>query len=323
MTDARPVSASAGKRNFLVRARELWELVRYADLSAQRAFRWAIVLSTLAATAEIGSLLLIQHAASALFVSSARSTIPFVQLALIGTMLTSAVLRLLGQRAVIKTQYAVATSLAILAFSRLQNQDYASYLETGASRAFAAFEELQIVCYHALVPLISGVISLGTGLLIVAVLTLLYPLLGLTILLVTIGGMMAASRFRKRPAAKDDVPELSRQRARLIYEARTAFRDICLTNGQARIAADFDDIERTFRGGLVQSVVAGQTARSEIEIAGLLVFLIAALIWPLLNADYRTLVPALGVLALGGLRLLPHLATIRSVPSARLAPMAR
>lgn len=305
-------STGADKQGFLGRARDLWGLASFADAPAKRAFRQAVGLNILAAGAEIGSLLLVQQAALSLVEGSNPTTIPMVQLALIGAMLGSALLRLVGQRAIIKTQFAVTTSLTIQAFTRLQNQDYSSYLNSGASRAFATFEELQQACYNALMPMISGIVSLATAALIVAVISGLYPLMGLAILVVTTIGLLIASRMRKRSGAFDMDPLITRQRARLMLESRTAFRDICLTNGQQRIVADFEQTERAFRARLAQTAMAGQTARSEIEIAGFSIFLIAALAWPLFDADTRSLVPALGVLALGGLRLLPHLAIIRS-----------
>jgi ABC-type bacteriocin/lantibiotic exporter with double-glycine peptidase domain len=315
MTGAPASTALAVANPLWRRALHLWELIGFAAGPAKRAFHRSIVLSIFAASAEIGSLFLIQRAAS--FVVSAPSTdgVPLVVPALLCTMMLSAWLRMIGQRSLVKTQYAISTSLSVLAFSRLQKQDYASYLETGASRAFAAFEELHIVCYNALVPFIGAVISLGTTVLIVAVLTLLYPLAGAAIVGAALLFLAMALRFRRMASLDDAVPELSRRRARLIYEARSAFRDICLVNGQERMIADFYEIERAFRGRLAQTVIAGQAARSEIELAGLALCLLAVLAFPLLGVESRALLPALSVLGLAGLRLLPHLAAMRSAAS--------
>lgn len=312
MTDSRPATASSVTRGYFARARDLWSLVRFADHSAQKAFSQAVAINTLAASVEIGSLLLVQQAASALVSAPQRGTVPIVPLVLIGTMLLSALLRLVGQRAIIRTQFAVATSLTTRAFSTLQHQDYSAYLEHGASRAFAVFEELQVVGYNAVMPFISGIISLATAILILGVISMLYPAIGVIIATLSAVALMIGVQMKSRPAGDDPVPELGRRRARLIVESRTAFRDICLTNGQTRMCADFEEIEREFRARLADTIIGSQTARSEIEIAGLSMFLIATLLWPLLDADAGELVPALGVLALGGLRLLPHLAIIRS-----------
>lgn len=303
-------------RNVWMRLFELWRLVGFADAAAKRALARAIAISALAASAEIGSLFLVQHAATLIFVKpvSGQGAPTGVLLALIATMMLSSLLRLLGQRSIVTAQYAIATSLGVLAFSRLQHQDYAAYLDSGASRAFAAFEELQIVCYNALVPMIAGVVSLATCALLLIVLTVLYPIAGLAVI-GTSGLMLAIALGVRRRGSDDPIPALGRQRARLVYEARTAFRDICLTNGQDRMIADFAKIERTFRGRLANTAMAGQTARSEIEIIGLAAALIAVLAFPLVATESRALIPALGVLAIAGFRLLPHLASIRAAAS--------
>lgn len=315
MTGAPASTALAVANPVWTRGLHLWELIGFAAGPAKRAFRRSIVLSIFAASAEIGSLFLIQRAASFVVSNPSTERVPLVVPALLCTMMLSAWVRMISQRSVVKTQYAISTSLSVLAFSRLQQQDYASYLEAGASRAFAAFEELQIVCYNALVPFISAVISLGTTVLIIAVLSYLYPLAAVAIVGGTLIFLALALRVRRRVPLDDAVPELSRRRARLIYEARSAFRDICLVNGQARMIADFDEIERAFRGRLAHTVIAGQAARSEIELAGLALCLLAVLGFPFLGVESHALLPALSVLGLAGLRLLPHLAVMRSAAS--------
>ena len=292
----------------------LWELIGFAEPQARAKLHRAMAVSTLAAAAEIASLLLVQRAAGSVINSPGQGAAITAFAMLMGAMLCSSLLRLLGQRMIIKAQYAVTASLTISSFARLQNQDYASYLDTGASRGFAAFEELQIVSYNALIPFIGGVTALGSCMMIMAMLTWLYPLAGSAILV--LGGLaVLAAMLRRGHEKQDPVPELGRKRARLIYEGRTAFRDICLTNGQRRIIDDFAQIELAFRASLARTVMAGQTARTEVELTGLLVGLLALMALPWIEADFTAIMPALGVFALAGLRLLPQLAAVRSAAS--------
>lgn len=304
---------AASRHGLIASLRDLTRLIGFARGTSRRRLVVAIALTALAALFDIASLALLQRAAFALLPSAGGAAnggvgamVPFLVAALAGS-----VLRLLAQRQTVVSQYAITETLAVEAFRLLQNQDYAEYIRGGASEGFATFDRLQLVCFNALAPFIAGAAALLTVLTLSVAIVALYPVAAMLVLVVPL--LLAVSTLRGGPSdSAEGLSNMARRRARLLSEARSAFRDVFLINGQDRMLQDFTALEHAFRRKQSEAILAAQSSRHGFEIAAL-IFALLALLWlPSVPANSRQLIPALGVLGLGALRLLPSLATLRS-----------
>lgn len=288
--------------------RSLWALIHHAGPQPVRALRTALILTGIASIGDIASLALLQRAISAMSGGGASDRTDVTLLAgFLAAALVATALRLLALRQRIIAEQQVARSLTIKAFQALQMQDYSTYLRAGASAGFAAFERLSMVLNQALAPFIAAIVSAISVVALTVAITWLYPVAG-ALLSIAIAAVVVEAAWRGGGRAAQLISDLSQTRSVLIYEARHAFRDIFLTNGQERLCADFAETETKFRSQLTSSASAAQSARHTIEIAGLAGAL-ALLLLANMAPGGGQLLPLLAVLALAALRLLPQIAT--------------
>ena len=293
--------------------RDLLRLLGHAHGACRRLLALAIAATALAAVADVASLALLQRAAIVLLPASGApsGSAAGALTAFLGAALAGSVIRYWAQRRTVLAQYAVVEALSVEAFALLQHQDYSEYLEHGASEGFAAFERLQMVSFNGLAPLIAGTAALLSATAMLAALIVLYPAAALLVAAIPAALVLSALLGRERGWATG-LSELIRRRARLVSEARQAFRDIFLINGQARVSADFAEIEGAARRRQAAMILSAQSSRHGFEVAVLALILVALLRFPPSTAENWRLLPALGVLALAALRVLPQLATLRS-----------
>jgi ABC-type multidrug transport system fused ATPase/permease subunit len=289
--------------------RSLWALIDHAGPRPVRALRIALILTGIASIGDIASLALLQRAISAMSGAGAADKTDGALLAgFLGAALIATVLRLLALRQRIVAEQQVARGLTVRAFQALQMQDYSTYLRNGASAGFAAFERLSLIINQALAPFIAAIVSAISVVALTGAIAWLYPLAG-AVLTIAIAAVAVEAAWRGGGRAARMVSSLSQTRSVLIYEARHAFRDIFLTNGQERLCADFAETETAFRNQLTGSATAAQSARHTIEIAGLAIALVLLLVANMAPGGGGALLPLLAVLALAALRLLPQIAT--------------
>lgn len=289
----------------------LWQLIGHAGPKPVRALRIALVLTAIASIGDIASLALLQQAIEGMTGGGVAARASSAVLAgFLGSALLATVLRLLALRKRIEAEVLVSRELSIKAFRSLQLQDYATWLRSGAASGFAAFERLAMISGQALTPFITAVVSAISVAALTAAITWLYPWAGFALALVLVAIVIEAG-WRGNQGEARSISNLSQTRSVLLYEARHAFRDIFLTNGQERLCADFAENELQFRSRLASATIGAQSARHTIEIAGLgfaLLMLLAASTIP----GESGMLPLLAVLALAALRLLPQIASGRT-----------
>ncbi len=308
-----PAAPEAATANRYREIAELWQLVRLAPVNIRRGLAPAIILAVLATLADIVALGLLGPAlkAATSVASVGRAHIAPSLTAFFAAAVVSSALRLISVRRTVTVQYKLASGLAVAAFEGLQRQTYADYLRIGASEGFAAFDRLQLLSFHAVVPLIAGTTAALSAVLLLVGLTCLHPVGGVLFLALAI--LLGFDLVRPSPnSTQTDMSRRIGNRARLLHESRVAFRDIYLTNGQDRMLADFAEIDHALRMEQATAVSIAQSTRHTLELAGFaLVFAgLLALNW--LGAEAAGLIPMLGVIALSSLRLLPQVATVRS-----------
>lgn len=290
----------------------LWALVRSAGAQPVSGLRVAVGLTALASLGDIASLALLQHSVIKLAeYSGSVGTEKTALAAFLSAVLIATILRFVAQHKTVAAQYEVTRALALRAFRSLLMQDYVDYLKQGPSAGFAAFERLNLIAQQALSPFIGVVVALVNVVALIVAVTWLYPaagaLLGLALALIVID-----AGWRKPRPATDQVSQLVRTRAALLYEARSAFRHIFLTNSQDQLYADFAAAETSFRRQQAHNIAAAQTSRHKLEITGLILALTLLFgLGPTLG-DGATLLPLLAVFALTALRLLPQAAMLRT-----------
>lgn len=309
MAEAGPMAIPAARPFATLRA--LWRLIRHAGPRAVRSLRITLVLTAIASLGDIASLALLQRAIEAMTSFSDGAQAHGNLLAgFLGTALVATILRLLALRRRVRAELLVSRELSIKAFRALQMQDYSAYLKGGGAAGFTAFERLAMISGQALTPFITAVVSAISVIALTGAIIWLYPWAGAFLVLVLILVLFEAGR-RKDEGEARAISNYSQTRTVLLYEARHAFRDIFLTNGQERLCADFAETETRLRNQLTVSTVAAQGARHTIEIAGLMVALVVLLLARTAPGG-SALLPLLAVLALAALRLLPQVASGRT-----------
>jgi ABC-type multidrug transport system fused ATPase/permease subunit len=168
------------------------------------------------------------------------------------------------------------------------------------------------VTYFGINQLIAGAMALLGAIVILIGMSLLYPLAA-ALMALPLAGIAIEAALRGGGAARPaGLSKLSRDRALLLFEARTGFRSIALANGQERMCADFARVELAYRGEQARATIAGQSSRHAMEIAGILAALAVLGGFALFAIPGTPLAPLLAVMALAVFRLLPQLAALRS-----------
>lgn len=293
--------------------RDLWQLIALAPRNSLRNLAYAIVLGVFATLADIGSLAVLKSAMEAMALPSGQegaAASPAI-VAFLGTAMLGSALRLAAVRQTVATQYDLSSALSVIAYENLQRQDYADYLRNGASEGYAAFDRLQMLLFQALAPLIASLTAASSAVVLLFGIAVLQPWAG--VLFAVVLALLAADL---RSGSASDVghglSQMSRLKARLLYEGRAAFRDIYLTNGQDRMCEDFAAAEQRLRRKQGTAVLAAQTSRHTLELSGFGIALLAVFALSRIGIQGGEIIPLLGVIGLGCLRLLPLVATLRT-----------
>lgn len=309
MTDTDDATAGPD-RGRLRQLTKVWQLFSLARPQQRRSLGLSIVFGVMASLADIASLVLLKPVIGAVALGSAHSARASLAMFIVAAMVAST-FRLAAIRQTVSTQYGMANSLAVISFERLQKQDYSSFLKDGASLGFAAFDRLYLLSFQVLAPTIAALTAACSILVLLAGLSVIEPWAALffaVLVVVVLGGLGRLGGV----GAASGLSQLANQRSRILYESRSGFRDIFLTNGQDRLVSDFAAIDRDICDTQSAAVVAAQSARHTLELAGFAVALAGLGVMSLSGSAGAGMVPALGILALAGFRLLPHLATLRS-----------
>jgi ABC-type bacteriocin/lantibiotic exporter with double-glycine peptidase domain len=286
------------------------ELLSLAQPRQRRSLGLAVVCGILATLADLASLALIKPLVIAAGLTSATSTRTTLAAFILAALAASA-LRFAAVRLTVSTQYGLVNTLSVTAFERLQQQDYATFRKEGASRAFAAFDRLQMLAFQVISPAIAGIAAGFSAVLLLTGLLFIQPWVAVLFgFLTTV--LALAPGLPWRAAAESGLSQLTNQRSRLLSEGRAGFRDVFLSNGQERLVSDFAAIDRQLRERQRAAAAAAQSSRHGLELVGFSAALIGLVTLPLVGAAGADLVPILGIAALAGLRLLPHLAAMRS-----------
>lgn len=309
MTDIDHTS-EATVRGRKVQLTSVWKLLSLARPPQRRSLAMAIACGVMASLADIASLALLKPAIGAVGAGSAISPRASLAMFIIAAMVAS-IFRLAAIRQTVSTQYGMASSLAVASFERLQKQDYSTFIKDGASPGFAAFDRLYTLAFQVLAPTIAALTAACSIFVLLAGLAVIEPWAALFFAVLVVAVVGAIGRLRGAGAASG-LSRLANQRSRILYEGRSGFRDIFLTNGQDRLVSDFAAIDRDLSDRQRAAVVAAQSARHTLELAGFAVALAGLGAMSLLGVGGAGMVPALGMLALAGFRLLPHLAALRS-----------
>ncbi|HEV7660666.1 MAG TPA: ABC transporter ATP-binding protein [Allosphingosinicella sp.] len=291
----------------------LSRLLRHVGADGRRHLTIALGLTALATVTDIVSLALLQRGMTAIRDNDAATssggfgTITWFLIA----AGAASMLRLFAVRHTVTAQFAINRSLAASAFAALQYESYADYVRRGASAGIAAFDQLQLVIYNALAPMIMlTTTALGAVSLCLAM-AVLHPLAG-AVLLAGLALVAVEGAWRGARAADAGITATTQSRARLLFEARNSFRDIYMANGQARVCEDFAALDGALRERQAESARAAQSSRHGIEVAA---FGAAAVLSAVIASGPRgwsDALPALGTLALASFRLLPQVGVIRA-----------
>ncbi len=305
-----PDKTTAGQTRQMRLLSNVRQLLSLARPQQRRSLGLAIAFGVLASLADIASLALLRPAIGGIAQASAHSSQASLAMFIVAAMVAS-IFRLAAIRQTVSTQYGLASSLSVASFERLQMQDYSAFLKDGASRGHAAFDRLHMLSFQVLAPVIAALTAICSILLLLAGLLVIEPWVGLFFAVLVLATASGLSRRRGAETASG-LSRLANLRSRILVEGRSGFRDVFLTNGQDRLVSDFAAVDRDLCDRQAAAVVAAQSARHTLELAGFVVALIGLGALALVGTANADVVPALGISALAGFRLLPHLAALRS-----------
>jgi ATP-binding cassette, subfamily B, bacterial PglK len=223
--------------------------------------------------------------------------------------LASAALRLIltwvSQAFVFNASY----DLSVEAFHRTISQPYRFYISTNSGEIIAGFEKIHAITYTVLFSGVQAVVSSVIGLVLIAFLFSLDPVIALTAAVTVVGIYVLVSLAVRGPLARNSeiVAFCWGERVKRVQEALGGIRDILIDSSQGVFEGDFRASARRLSKAQTVNAYIGISPKIVIEAIGIV--LIAGLAWYMARqpGGLAGAIPVLAALALGAQRLLPLL----------------
>jgi len=202
---------------------------------------------------------------------------------------------------------AIGYELSVKIFERVLHQSYASHLSRNTSTVVAALQQVKLITGGVLNPILQSISALIIGLCILGALFVFSPLISVVVL-VGFGGIYLAMSLIFRGRLKSNahiLAETQVETIRAVQEGLGGIRDVMIDGSQETFVRRFAELDRAWWDVQSANSLAGNGPRFAVEAAGMV--LIAALAYFLVaRTGYAAnALPLLGVIALGGQRLLP------------------
>lgn len=187
------------------------------------------------------------------------------------------------------------------------HRPYTFHVSQNTSKIIGSINKIQRVIIGFVLPLLNGVAALVLATALVALLVVIEPV-------AAIGGagifaiayLLIAWRVRKRLRADGEViAQANDQRVQAVQEGLGGIRDVILDRAQAIYSRRFNRIEHRFRDAQARSQFIGTFPRLAVEAIGMLMLIALALYFAGQGRDLNSLLPLLGVLAVGSAKLMP------------------
>lgn len=235
-----------------------------------------------------------------------------VSLLFAGLVVVAMAIRLLMMWANIRFANGLGTEIGEMLYARTLQRPYSFHVSRNTSQIIGSMNKVQRLIVGYLQPLLTGVTAAILALAIIALLIAVNPA-------VAIGGatifgssyFLVAFLVRKR-LRRDGIiiARANDQRIQAMQEGLGGIRDVILDNAQAIYSGRFARIEQRFRRAQAGSQFAAGFPRVAIEAIGILLLVGFALLLAKTGRDLRTMLPLLGLIAIGAQKLIPLLQQI-------------
>jgi ABC-type multidrug transport system fused ATPase/permease subunit len=199
--------------------------------------------------------------------------------------------------------------LSVEAFHRTISQPYRFYIATNSGEIIAGFEKIYAVTYAVLVPGVQAIVSSVIGLVLIAFLFSLDPVIALTAASILVGTYVLVSLVVHGPLARNSeiIAFCWGERVKRVQEALGGIRDILIDSSQGVFEGDFRASARRLSKAQTVNAYIGISPKIAIETIGMV--LIAGLAWYMAGqpGGLASAIPVLAAFGLGAQRLLPLL----------------
>jgi ABC-type bacteriocin/lantibiotic exporter with double-glycine peptidase domain len=202
-----------------------------------------------------------------------------------------------------------AYDLSVEAFRRTISQPYRFYITANSGEIIAGFEKIHNITYAVLVSGVQAIVSSIIGLVLIAFLFWLDPLIALTAAIILVGTYVLVSLAVHGPLARNSeiIAFCWGERVKRVQEALGGIRDILIDSSQGVFESDFRASARRLSKAQTVNAYIGISPKIGIETIGMV--LIAGLAWYMAGqpGGLPSAIPVLAALGLGAQRLLPLL----------------
>lgn len=203
--------------------------------------------------------------------------------------------------------YRLGHELAVEIQRRVLLQPFTFHIDRNTSTLLSALNKTETLVYDILLPLMYAVTGGLIGLCVIALLLVVDPLTTLT---VTAGFGLTYALIsllsRKRLAANSAIADTAYDaRLQIVQESLGGVRDVILDNSQSLYLREFAAVDAKLADARAATQVIVISPRYVIEMVGMVVIAIIALIVAGRAGGITAALPILGALALGAQRLLP------------------
>jgi ATP-binding cassette subfamily B protein len=201
----------------------------------------------------------------------------------------------------------LAHDLAMETQRRILAQPYSFHIQRHSSEMVASLEKVHLVAFGVVQQALTTLVAMVVGLVILLFLMVVAPLASL-VAFASLGLVYAliSTVARRRFASFSDVfGSAYDERVKLVQESLGGIRDLIIDQSQPAYLESFRRVDRRFTRSLADSIFLAGLPRYLIEPAAVAVVAGLAILLSGREGGLNAAIPALGAIALGGLRMLP------------------
>ncbi|SFN31800.1 ABC transporter ATP-binding protein [Dokdonella immobilis] len=241
-----------------------------------------------------------------------------------GLVVLAAAARLLMLSASIRYANGLGAEIGESLYARTLQRPYSFHVSHNTSVIIGSINKVQKLIVSYVQPLLTGATALVVAMAIVLLLVAINPGVALAGAF-TFGAcyFLIAARVRKRLRENGSAIALTNdQRIQAIQEGLGGIRDVILDRAQPIYSRRFSRIEQRLRRAQASSQFTSTFPRVAIEAIGMLLLVGFAVYFSGTGRDFNTILPTLGILAVGAAKLMPLFQQVYAGWSAALSGQA-
>jgi ATP-binding cassette, subfamily B, bacterial PglK len=247
---------------------------------------------------------------NALGIQTHEALILILTLAVIAAVAMSNAVRLAVTYLSIRYGYAIGTDLGVRIFRDALYEPYSTHISRNGSVVISGITvKTSTVVHGVLMPMLLLVNALMVLCFAVGIMFWTWPGMALTVIGIAAVSQVAVGAMSKRSlqANSQRIADGSTQAVKVLQEGLGGIRDVLLEGSQEVHAGIFETSDRSTRRAQADNAALGAVPRYVLEIVGVTALAAVAYALARSKGDFVTVVPTLGLLAIGAQRLLPYI----------------